>query len=317
MDSLYKLLNRELQFTDAGRDAFFDISPNYASPGFWSAYVARARSRKLKLEELQIPKAIIDYALAIGIERALGQDDSYAYKRKGAGKNYSSLVLLENREQTDYATSEINQCIRELFQEPEYSEFTSTICELVGDLLDNVWAHGKSTGFSMAQKWNEDIGFNFEFAIADCGLGFLRELQRVGKDIQSHQSAIEWCIQKGNSTKKKEIDSWAQRLPSDVMGNPIGKDAYVIESDNHHMGLGLAKLIDAVRGFNGMCWIASGDALLFISPDGRFTYSVLPIQWQGVAIACRFDSSRITSKNGQYAEDEFETILSELFGRTF
>lgn len=169
----------------------------------------------------------------------------------------------------------------------------------------------------MAQKWNDGVGFNFEFAIADCGLGFLRELQRVGKDIQNHQSAIEWCIQKGNSTKKKIIDNWAQRLPSDVMGNPIGKDAHVVESDNHHMGLGLAKLIDAVRNFNGMCWVASGNAMLFISPDGKFTYSTLPIQWQGVAIACRFDSSRITVKNGQYAEDEFETILSELLGRTF
>lgn len=317
MDSLYELLNRELQLTDSGRDAFFDMPANPAAPGFWSAYVARAKSKSLKLNELQLPKHLLDYAIAIRIEKALGQKDSYPHKRKGAGTNYSPLVLLESREQTDFATSEINQCIRKLFSEPQYSEFASTMCELVGDLLDNVWAHGKSSGFSMAQKWNDAIGFNFEFAIADCGLGFLRELQRVGKDFQDHQSAIGWCIQKGNSTKKKKVDTWAQRLPSDVMGNPIGKDAHVVESENHHMGLGLAKLIDAVKLFNGRCWIASGDTLLFISPDGKFCYSKLPIKWEGVAIACRFDSSKITDKSGQYAEDEFEAILSELFGRTF
>ncbi len=317
MDSLHALLNRELLLSDNGRDAFFDILDRHAAPGYWSAYVARAKNRNLKLDELELPKSLLDYALAIGIEKALGQQDSYTYKRKGAGTNYSALVLLESREQTDHATSEINQCIRKLFSEPQYSEFASTICELVGDLLDNVWAHGKSTGVSMAQKWNDTVGFNFEFAIADCGLGFLRELQRVGKDFQDHQSAIKWCIQKGNSTKKKKVDSWTQRLPADIMGNPIGKDAHVVESENHHMGLGLAKLIDAVHLFNGRCWIASGDTLLFISPDGKFQYSKLPIHWQGVAIACRFDSSRISDKNPQYAEDEFEIILSELFGRTF
>lgn len=317
MDSLHELLNRESKLSTCGRDTFFDLSGNFAAPGYWSAYVAKAKNKNLKLNELELPKNLLDYALAIGIEKALGQIDSYTYQRKGAGINYSSLVLLESREDTDQATGEINQCIRKLFSDPQYSGFTSTMCELVGDLLDNVWAHGKSTGISMAQKWNDAVGFNFEFAIADCGYGFLRELQRVGKDFQDHKSAIEWCIQKGNSTKKKKVDTWSQRLPADVMGNPIGKDAHAVESENHHMGLGLAKLVDAVILFNGRCWIASGDILLFISPDGKFNYLKLTTYWQGVAIACRFESSRIAGKNGQYAEDEFEIILSKLFGRTF
>ncbi len=131
--------------------------------------------------------------------------------------------------------------------------------------------------------------------------------------INDHQSAIDWCIQSGNSTKKRVVDEWQQRLPPDMMGNPIGRDARVVETDNHHMGLGLAKLIDAVEQFHGCCWLASGDTLLFISPDGNHAYSILPIEWQGVVIACRFDSSRITGTRAEYAEDEFETILGELF----
>lgn len=314
MDGLYELLNRKIHTSDSGRDEFFDIHNSHLSPGFWTAYVARARSRNLCLQDLAFRYSVtLDYAKAIAIEHALGQTDTYAYSRKGAGENYSPLVLLESREQTDGALSEINQCIRGLFNEAQYAEFVASICELVGDLLDNVWAHGKSTGFSMAQKWRDPPdGFLFEFAVADCGMGFLRELQRVGMPITDDMAAIEWCIQPGNSTKKRDVDEWEQRLPVDVMGNPMGRFGRVVESDNHHMGLGLAKLITAVEQFHGWCWLASGNAMLCISPDGHRTYMDSPIAWQGVALACRFDSRRVTGTSVQYTKDEFEDILAQL-----
>lgn len=313
MDGLYELLNRNVALDSNGRDGFFDMYNSHASPGFWTAYVARARARNLCLQDLAISNKTLDYAKAIAIERALGQPDTYSHERIRAGDNYSPLVLLESREQTDGATGEINQCIRGLFSEAQYAEFVSSICELVGDLLDNVWAHGKSTGFSMAQKWRDPPdGFLFEFAVADCGYGFLRELQRVGMPITDDRSAIEWCIKSGNSTKKRNADEWEQRLPVDMMGNPMGAIARVVESDSHHMGLGLAKLITAVEQFHGWCWLASGNAMLYISPDGQRTYTNLPIPWQGVALACRFDSKRVAGAAQQYTGDEFEDILAQL-----
>jgi hypothetical protein len=314
MDGLYELLNRNVQTSATGRDGFFDIHNNHYSPGFWTGIVARARLRNLSLLDLDIHNVDrLNYAKAIAIEHALNQTDTYPYNRKRAGKNYSPLVSLESREETDGAASEINQCIRGLFGEPQYGEFVSSICELVGDLLDNVWAHGKSTGFSMAQKWPDPPdGFLFEFAVADCGYGFLRELQRVGMPITDDRTAIEWCIQSGNSTKKRNVDEWAQRLPADTMGNPMGAFGRVIESDSHHMGLGLAKLITAVEQFHGWCWLASGKTMLCISPDGQRTYVSLPIPWQGVALACRFDSNRVAGTPSQHIEDEFEDILAQL-----
>ena len=314
MDGLYELLNRDIAVTASGRDGFFDLPSSYLAPGFWTAYAARARSRHLRLQDLELPSDdILGYAKAIAIERALGQADTYAYSRKRAGENYSPLVLLESREETDGATGEINRCIRGLFGEEQYAEFVSSICELVGDLLDNVWAHGKATGFSMAQKWSDSPGFLFEFAVADCGYGFLRELQRVGiPNIADDQAAIEWCIQPGNSTKKRNVDEWEQRLPPDVMGNPMGRFGRVVESDSHHMGLGLAKLISAVDQFHGRCWLASGSSMLCITPDGRRTYTNIPIPWKGVAIACRFDSQRVVGTRPRYTEDEFEDILMQL-----
>lgn len=316
MDGLYDLLNRNAVLTEKGRDSFFDLINSHASPGFWTGYSARARLRNLGLSALAIRQDVLGYAKAIGIERALGVADSYPHERKHAGDSYSPLVLLESREQTDAATGEINSCIRGLFQEPEYAEFVSTMCELVGDLLDNVWAHGKSTGFSMAQRWRDPPdGFLFEFAVADCGYGFLRELHRVGKmDITNDKDAIAWCIQPGNSTKKRKIeDAWEQRLPPDMMGNPMGLHARVVESDNHHMGLGLAKLIDAVKRFHGWCWLASGECMLCITPDGNHRYTQVAIPWQGVALACRFGSRNVQGNRPQYDPDELETILSSLF----
>lgn len=313
MEGLYELLHRNVLITDTGRDSFFDVNSSHSSPGYWTAYVARARARNLKLDNLSIPADVLDYLKALAIERALGQQDTYPYERRRAGAAYSPLVLLESREQTDSATSEINQCIRGLFKEVFYEEFASTICELVGDLLDNVWAHGKSTGYSMAQKWRDPPdGFLFEFAVADCGYGFLRELQRVGIPVDSHRDAIEWCIQPGNSTKKRTGDEWEQRLPPDVMGNPMGPFGRVVESDNHHMGLGLAKLISAVEKFHGWCWLASGDAMLCISPNRQRTYVTLPIIWKGVALACRFNSGRVSEVTTPLTEDEFENILAQL-----
>jgi len=313
MNGLYELLNRNVSASDSGRDGFFDIQNDYYSPGFWTGYVARARARNLNLQDLAISGNILAYAKAIAIERALGQTDTFRYDRKCAGENYSPLVMLDSRELTDGAVSEINQCIRGLFNEEQYAEFTASICELVGDLLDNVWAHGKSTGFSMAQKWRGPLdGFLFEFAVADCGYGFLRELQRVGMTVTNDREAIEWCIQPGNSTKKRDVGEWEQRLPEDVMGNPMGRFGRVVESENHHMGLGLAKLVTAVEQFHGWCWLASGNAMLYISPDGQRSYINLPIPWQGVALSCRFDSNRVTGTTPLYTGDEFEDILAQL-----
>jgi hypothetical protein len=96
------------------------------------------------------------------------------------------------------------------------------------------------------------------------------------------------------------------------MGNPMGAFGRVIESDSHHMGLGLAKLITAVEQFHGWCWLASGKTMLCISPDGQRTYVSLPIPWQGVALACRFDSNRVAGTPSQHIEDEFEDILAQL-----
>ena len=108
MLGLRDLLQRNVALSEFGRDGFFDFPNDHGSPGYWTAYAARARLRNLRLAELDISAGeALDYAWAIRIQRALGEPDTYPHKRKRTGLNYSPLVLLESREQTDQAFAEI------------------------------------------------------------------------------------------------------------------------------------------------------------------------------------------------------------------
>ena len=251
------------------------------------------------------------YASAIGLEYALDGNDSYPFERKNSGRKYSELVHLERSDDTDKATGTINNCIRELFSDQGLSDFVGDLCDVVGDLHDNVWSHGMSTGFSMAQIWAKynGNGHCFEFALADCGLGFRRELKRVGLDIGRDADAIEWCIQKGNSSKKiKPQDEWGQRLPADISGNPMPGIGQVVVSDSHHMGLGLAKLLELVSNYKGCLWLASGMDMLGIGSDGSKTYNNNKQEWQGVVLACRFD----TEKAKNYVAKKDDEVTASL-----
>lgn len=166
------------------------------------------------------------------------------------------------------------------------------LCEVVGDLHDSVWAHGKASGFSMAQKWKAPKWKSFsrltvndhylEFALADCGIGFLREVQNTGLKIDSDQQAIEWCIQKEHPTKKLRPESeWAQRVPADVIDNPLRGIEKTGVSDNHHAGPGLFKLTQLIQGFGGELWLATRQAVLTLAPD------LEPAYLQGPDLAAR------------------------------
>ncbi len=275
-------------------DGILTICDSFLSPGYLTALAAYCKSNQIEFSKLTFSNIDTQsYVSAIGLEPVLGGTDSYPYARKNSGVNYSQLVLLNSVDDTDKATSAINGCIRDIFQNENNKKFINELCAVVGDLHDNVWSHGKSTGISMAQKWkkqNSNNEFLFEFALADCGLGFLAELKRVGLSINNDKDAIEWCIVKGNSSKNlKKPDEWSQRLPLDISDNPIPGIGKAVISENHHMGLGLAKLIKLVSDYKGQLWLSSGLNTLHISVDGSkkfFSHNT----WKGVALACQFDT---------------------------
>jgi hypothetical protein len=235
-----------------------------------------------------------------------------AVERPNAGKKYSVLTLLDNEESTDFANTQITSCIS-AFTNDDKSEGVAFLKEVIGEVHDNVWSHGKSTGFSMAQIYSN--GF-IEFALADCGGAFLKELNRVGlNNIQSHEGAIEWCIQKGNSSKKIEDQrdsDWLQQLPSDTIGNPMGSIAKYKKSNNH-AGLGLAKLIELIQQYEGILCIASGKAILSISDSKRsIDIRSTTHNWNGVIIMCKLNEKKLKSKASNDADSEISSILDAL-----
>lgn len=302
-----------------GTCALWRVYDSFYTPGFWVALASLARSKAIKFDQIAfVNGSRKGYSEAIGLPSALGDADRYPFERHNKGKKYSPLVLLESAEATDQATNVVNSCIRTICEGLEVDKFAGDLCEVVGDLHDNVWSHGKSTGFSMAQCWKKPYCENeymFEFALADCGLGFLRELRRVGLTMQDDASAINWCIEKGHSSKlvrQVKEDDWEQRLPPDVMGNPMPGIGYVKESDNHHQGLGLAKLMSLVEGYHGELWIATGNAIFTLTADGIRGLQAPNFPWEGVSIACRFDTSAIRLSQKTEEADSATDMLIEL-----
>jgi hypothetical protein len=296
---LPEYLSLSPEFLKDGSCQLYQLQNYFYTPGFWVSLAALAKSNAVNYENLGFHNTDqISYSQAIQLPRALGLNDSYPLNRVKEGVSYSPLILLDHRDATDVANQQINECIRSQCSELNVEKFVSELCSVVGDLHDNVWSHGQSTGFSMFQRWkkpysNDDV--IFEFALADCGLGFLRELKRVGLDrIDSDNDAITWCLQRGNSSKLiKKIDDWGQRLPPDMMGNPMPGFGVIKETENHHQGIGLAKLIDLVTSFNGELHLATGNSIYSIDKNGLQYFRLPSFPWSGVAISCKFDTSCI------------------------
>lgn len=322
MFGLNELLMRPGSFTPSGRDDFFDApSQSYCSPGYWVSVAARARSRGLHPDELQFfSVGQKQYAQALGIETALREQDRYPFGRVNQGVNYSPLVVIAHRDDVDKANGDISGCVRALFPEAALQPFVHELCSVTGDLHDNVWSHGQSTGISAAQRWckpysNREVSF-IEFALADCGVGFLRELNRSGiaqkERISTDAAAIAWCIEQGHSSKKREDDDWTQRLPEDAIGNPIGAGARIRSTENHHVGLGLFKLTSLVSRYGGELWLASGGAMLRIDRHGKTDYVHTAVPWKGVCLACRFSTDRVAQGTGTRTTDALDEALLHL-----
>lgn len=81
---------------------------------------------------------------------------------------------------------------------------------------------------------------------------------------------------------------------------------------NNHAGLGLAKLIDLVKKYDGELQIVSGDAMLELKDDDIF-FKAIPY-WQGVIIRCKFNISKLKSITSNDNQAELDSILNALTG---
>lgn len=284
---------------------------DFLTPSYIVTIAAHFKKNPMPLSSFQIQsESLQSYLTTIGFIEALW-DIPCTNQRPNAGNTYSVLTLLDNEESTDDANTQIISCINKFTN--HQSDGLSSLKEVIGEVHDNVWSHGKSTGFSMTQRYKNG---KIEFALADLGGGFLKELKRVNLPISTHEEAIKWCIEKGHSSKKIEAenyDDWTQQLPSDAIGNPMGKSAKY-RKNNNHAGLGLAKLIELIQKYQGKLLIISGDSRLSIEPNSpNISYSPSIYCWDGVIIVCEFQLDKLTTYTNQLStEPELSEILSAL-----
>ncbi|QIP91218.1 hypothetical protein [Serratia fonticola] len=289
-------------------------------PGSIAVLAAYINHHKIKEVNCDLPGD--GYMQAIGMPMALWGEDRYVQDRINVGTNYSLVTALKNVEAVDTATSSINSCVRRLTfpGRTDYPKGITELTHVIGELHDNVWSHGVSTGFSFAQKWavprtNRQEHY-IEFALADCGLGFFKELKRAKIEaITSHQDAIAWCIQEGNSSKHADLkDDWEQQIPDDFMGGSVfGKGVAVKEKDNNHQGLGLAHLMKLVKTYEGELQLATGNVCLEVVGD-VVSYTPLQVEWPGVAISCRFKIHRLAADHDEEIDSQLMDIMQALGG---
>lgn len=139
----------------------------------------------------------------------------------------------------------------------------------------------------------------------------------MGLPINSDKEAIAWCIEEGHSTKKiHPASDWAQRMPPDLIGNPLRGIEETRDNETNHMGLGLYKLVRLVREFRGYLWLATGGSVFRLAPGKEPTYSEIRYPWQGVAVSCRFRSSDLNKVREEIAtgDKDVEEIMRILGG---
>lgn len=307
--------------TLAATDAHL-LPKGFYSPGFIAAFAAYLCSKGVGPDCLSYAcEQNKGYLAAVGLSKALWGVDDYQYVRKNAGVSYAPLTPLASQNAVDIATTQINGCLRALAAqgETDYSKSPAfkDLTHVVGELHDNVWSHGLSTGFSTAQRQQLQNGeYVIEFSLADCGLGFLEELKQAGiRNVDSHHQAVEWCIQEGNSSKlAARVDEWAQAVPEDYLGGDEF-DGIAVQRNhngNHHQGLGLAKLVELAEKYKGILYLASGDCVMSMN-DGAIRYRPLQEPWKGVAISLSIKESSFINAKADEADD-VDDIMNLLRG---
>ncbi len=222
--------------------------------------------------------------------------------QRSAGMTYCPLIELSSPVQTDTAATTIAGILLR-----HCGEYIYPLVEVIGELLDNVWAHGKAVGYAAAQVVGQEICF----AVSDLGKGFLQVLKEARiSGIESDLDAINWGLQEGHTSKGIE-DDWAQALPFDSRDNPFSPGVPTRDEDNHHEGLGLYKLVELVRHTQGSMAILSGYGLKTLQGAEAQDREIEDF-WQGAVISCSFNLRMLRQYAQEQRSADLDTIINAI-----
>ena len=94
------------------------------------------------------------YLRTIGVyEKLWGMTDNW--QRPNKGYRYATLAKLEDPYAVNAANDQLKSCINSNLPHDIPPASRTALNHVIGELHDNVWSHGKSTGFSMAQYYDK------------------------------------------------------------------------------------------------------------------------------------------------------------------
>lgn len=278
VNSAIKLVERLLGYES--------VSVGWIDPLFAAAVSAlRARHPDLA-QRCVLHTNVVSYAETIGLSDILA--GRAKYPQALSLKSYSPLTRLDQAVHVEQCNEVISAFI--VAQLQDFGELAHRIANIVGELHDNVVSHAQGQGFSIAQVYKQDTNPLLAFSIADAGRGMLANARKVESTIRDHGTAIEWCLKKGNTSGRH--DDLAQFLPDDATSNPFPPSVAVRSDGNHHLGLGLARLLELVQATGGEMHIWSGDARVTFSKRRGLVRSKIS-EWKGVIVDVRLPVTRL------------------------
>lgn len=139
-----------------------------------------------------------EYAEYIGLNQVV-RGNGQVTERQPKKCTYSPLARLATHDDVDRAL-DIVTSVLDRHMGDEHRSTINEVCRIVGELHDNVASHARGAGFSALQVYTEQRRSRVELAVVDAGIGLLANVKRVDARVKTHQAAIHWCLQKGNTT---------------------------------------------------------------------------------------------------------------------
>lgn len=269
---------------------------DFISPIVSTILAAGALRGEAGFRNISFSAACLGYAKTIGLQEALRGEHPHGSVSASHGESYSRLTKLARDEEIDVCNEIIGNLLVATLSGAGNSGFINAVAQVVGELHSNVPAHASAAGFSAAQVYRNAHGCRLEFAIADCGKGMLKNVQRVEPGIVTHADAIEWCLKEGNTTAEAP-DPMAQWLPEDSVVNPYPSAIATATTANHHIGRGLWCLTELIRKVDGQLWIYTGNAAYSVVSGGRNMVQTTDLLWEGLALEIEIDITKAQSLN--------------------
>lgn len=247
------------------------VSVDWVSPAV-SVCLAAERARGTPLSVSFVGEAG-RYASHIGLADALSGTELIHTQGYLHGKTYSPLEWLRTHAEIHRCNTTIGTLLSH--QVPD-TALRRALNKIVGELHDNVASHSRGKGFCAAQVYADRI----EYAIADSGCGFLRNVRSADSAVQADLAAIRWAFVRGNTSAPGPGPS--PFGPQKGLGAPeVGLDA---DDDDAHAGWGLDELRQMIDHTNGRMWVASGAAGCTYSEGSWQAFDLSSVPWPGVFI---------------------------------